>query len=411
MEFGNYGYKDEMTGAGWNQQRTNLETEIPLRHWHLNDPGVVPNLLQTGAGSPTGITVYEGTLLPKVFQNQIIHCDPGLNVCRAYPVTRTAPVTRPRSSNVLYGARDNWFRPSDVCVAPDGSLFVADWYDPGVGGHNQQEVDKGRIFRVAPTGVKYTVPKFDFSTAGRRRRGLEEPELLGSLSGFHGADKDGQAGQPALAKLYDDKSNSRVRARRSVGLGANRRRRTCCGGRGHQRRRSRYSRHRRSPGSPTETRFDQGRRGPGRRSRPRGSPRVCHRLASWQDPGSGRRCGPNWRPGTMARIAGIWKPWGSEPTRIGMPSWTLIWPRSATSGTRPRDATSSGAAGPHKTPEMLVKIHQGSLHQRKRISPATCGRSTSRPKVPRKKRPCRNCWSWSNAARMIVSRLLEAAST
>ena len=53
---------------------------------------------------------------------------------------------------MLFGARDNWFRPSDVCVAPDGSLFVADWYDPGVGGHNQQEVDKGRIFRVAPTG-------------------------------------------------------------------------------------------------------------------------------------------------------------------------------------------------------------------------------------------------------------------
>ena len=54
MEYGNYGYKDEMTGAGWQTPRTNMEEEIPLRHWHLNDPGVVPNLLQTGAGSPTG---------------------------------------------------------------------------------------------------------------------------------------------------------------------------------------------------------------------------------------------------------------------------------------------------------------------------------------------------------------------
>ena len=53
MEFGNYGYKDEVTGAGWKTPRTNLEKEIPLQHWHLNDPGVVPNLLQTGAGSPT----------------------------------------------------------------------------------------------------------------------------------------------------------------------------------------------------------------------------------------------------------------------------------------------------------------------------------------------------------------------
>ncbi|MGB8168790.1 MAG: PVC-type heme-binding CxxCH protein, partial [Chthoniobacteraceae bacterium] len=55
MDFGNYGYTDEMTGAGWRSPRTNMETEIPLQHWHQNDPGVVPNLLQTGAGSPTGI--------------------------------------------------------------------------------------------------------------------------------------------------------------------------------------------------------------------------------------------------------------------------------------------------------------------------------------------------------------------
>src|SRR5882724_995534 len=72
MEFGNFGYVDEFTGAGWQIKRTNMEKEIPLRHWHLNDPGVVPNLLQTYQGSPTGICVYEGDLLPKVFRNQVI---------------------------------------------------------------------------------------------------------------------------------------------------------------------------------------------------------------------------------------------------------------------------------------------------------------------------------------------------
>ncbi|HBL47376.1 MAG TPA: hypothetical protein DDZ90_28730, partial [Planctomycetaceae bacterium] len=53
MEFGNYGYLDQLTGARWNTPRTGMHQEIPLRHWHLRDPGVVPNLLQTGAGSPT----------------------------------------------------------------------------------------------------------------------------------------------------------------------------------------------------------------------------------------------------------------------------------------------------------------------------------------------------------------------
>ncbi|MFM8707176.1 MAG: PVC-type heme-binding CxxCH protein, partial [Planctomycetia bacterium] len=63
MEYGNYGYVDELTGAGWRAPRTNLEAEVPQQHWHLNDPGVVPNLLMTGGGSPCGICVYEGRLL------------------------------------------------------------------------------------------------------------------------------------------------------------------------------------------------------------------------------------------------------------------------------------------------------------------------------------------------------------
>ena len=65
-----------------------MEAEIPLRHWHLNDPGVVPNLLQTGQGSPTGICVYEGRLLPKAFWDQVIHCDAGPNIVRAYPAKK-----------------------------------------------------------------------------------------------------------------------------------------------------------------------------------------------------------------------------------------------------------------------------------------------------------------------------------
>ena len=47
------------------------ESKCSTRHWHLNDPGVVPNVLQTGAGAPTGITVYEGKLFPKQYWNQL----------------------------------------------------------------------------------------------------------------------------------------------------------------------------------------------------------------------------------------------------------------------------------------------------------------------------------------------------
>mgnify|MGYP006115151443 FL=1 len=42
MEYGNYGYKDEMTGAGWRAPRTGMNDSIPLRHWHHRYYIVVP---------------------------------------------------------------------------------------------------------------------------------------------------------------------------------------------------------------------------------------------------------------------------------------------------------------------------------------------------------------------------------
>ncbi|MEX0715888.1 MAG: dehydrogenase, partial [Planctomycetaceae bacterium] len=178
MEYGNYGYLDEKTGAGWRSPRTNLEKDIPSRHWHQNDPGVVPNLLHTGAGSPSGICVYEGTLLPEVFRGQIIHADAGPRVVRAYPVKKSgAGFTAEEMVPILTGTRDDWFRPVDVCVAPDGSLFVADWYDPGVGGHAMGDTERGRIFRVAPPKTAYNVPKYDFTTVEGAIEALASPNL------------------------------------------------------------------------------------------------------------------------------------------------------------------------------------------------------------------------------------------
>jgi putative membrane-bound dehydrogenase-like protein len=213
MEFGNYGYRDEITGAGWSSPRTNMEKEIPLRHWHLNDPGVVPNLLQTGGGSPTGITVYEGDMLPRVFRNQVIHCDAGPSIVRAYPVKKDGAGYKAEIVNILDGSKkNNWFRPVDPRIAPDGSLFVSDWYDPGVGGHAQGDSDRGRIFRVAPPGSEYRVPRFDFKSAAGAVEALKNPCSSVRYLAWKALHKMGKDAEGELLKLWKS-DNPRFRAR------------------------------------------------------------------------------------------------------------------------------------------------------------------------------------------------------
>jgi putative membrane-bound dehydrogenase-like protein len=202
MEGGNYGYRDEMTGAGWSARRTNMEAEIPRRHWHSDDPGSVPNVRINGAGSPSGITVYEGTLLPKQFQGALIHADPGPNEVRAFAVATDGAGYTAERIPLITTQTDRMFRPVDVAVAPDGSLFVADWYDAGVGGHNMSDQTQGRIIRIAPPGTRYTVPKLDLSSPAGAAQALRSPNLATRQLAYERLAGYGRRAERALASMW-----------------------------------------------------------------------------------------------------------------------------------------------------------------------------------------------------------------
>ncbi|MCI0379546.1 MAG: hypothetical protein L0215_18205 [Gemmataceae bacterium] len=148
MPGGNYGYHPRGPGQ---------------THWHEEQPGVVPKILRTYFGSPTGICMYEGTLLPKKYWGQILHTDAGPRHLRAYHLTPDGAGYKAVQENMVESS-DTWFRPSDVCVAPDGSVFVTDWYDPGVGGHGIGDFTRGRIYRIAPKGHSPRGPTVDVDT-------------------------------------------------------------------------------------------------------------------------------------------------------------------------------------------------------------------------------------------------------
>jgi len=181
-------------------------------HWYQNDPGVIPNLLQTGQGSPTGIAIYEGDLLPKVFRGQMMHCDAGPRIVRAYPVEKNGAGYTGKTVSMLE-SKDPWYRPSDVCTAPDGSVFVADWHDGHVGGHHMTDHKPGqmtgRIYRLTPKGGddKYSIAKKRTALSM-----LTSPNLASRYIAWQQLNAVGAKAEGTLAKLWQG-DDQRLRAR------------------------------------------------------------------------------------------------------------------------------------------------------------------------------------------------------
>ncbi len=105
--------------------------------------------------------------------------------------------------DILTGTQDKWFRPSDVKVAPDGSLVIADWYDPGVGGHGMGDLDRGRLFRIVPDDHDgtYKVPKFDFDSAAGAIEALKNPNYAVRYMAWQSLHKMGNRAEAELQKL------------------------------------------------------------------------------------------------------------------------------------------------------------------------------------------------------------------
>ena len=157
MEGGNYGYFSEDGSRSWRSDRRPGQP-VPSAHWHADDPGVSPPGTINGTGGPTGVAVYEGRMLADWIGGAVLNADAGAGVVYAHqPRAEGAGVVlepgwliRGRRGDEEQSAR--WFRPSDVCVAPDGSVLVADWYDPGVGGHLARDTEAyGRVLRIQPS--------------------------------------------------------------------------------------------------------------------------------------------------------------------------------------------------------------------------------------------------------------------
>jgi putative membrane-bound dehydrogenase-like protein len=217
MEGGNYGW---FGGPPFEKQELNsrMSPDAPYRaHWHFRGhvPGFVPATLVTGFGSPTGICFYEGDAFGEKFKNAPLHTDPGPRECRVYRHQPAGFGMTATSEVVLSNKGDDYFRPDDICAAPDGRLYVSDWYDGGVGGHGYNNPDQGRIFMLTPAGK--TLARREkpgpYANTADAIDGLKSPNLATQFLARERLLADGPASAPALVALLSDaEPNYRARA-------------------------------------------------------------------------------------------------------------------------------------------------------------------------------------------------------
>jgi putative membrane-bound dehydrogenase-like protein len=203
MEGGDFGYWGP-TGRRW--------TEDKGMHFHSDLPGVVPNIGRTGAGAPCGLVVYEGKLLPAKYRGQLLHAEAGKRLINTYFSSPDGAGYSLKVENTV-SAVDPWFRPSDVAVSPDGAIYISDWYDPGVGGHQMVDTKRGRIYRLAPIGYRSQVPKLDLDSPEGLSPALASPAQSVRYLAYQKLQSQGLAALPVLqSMLQQDDSVLRARA-------------------------------------------------------------------------------------------------------------------------------------------------------------------------------------------------------
>jgi putative membrane-bound dehydrogenase-like protein len=213
---GDYGWFGRPPGP-----RGGIPASVPFsEHWHFRGytPGYVPATLVTGFGSPSGMCFYEGDAFGPKYKNAALHCDPGPRVVRVYRHEPHGAGMRATSDVLLSVEGDDYFRPDDICAAPDGSLYVSDWYDGGVGGHAYNDPKRGRIYRLTPKDGDAGRLIADhqpgpYTTTADAIRELASPNLATQFLARERLLADGAASIPALtAMLADAEPNNVARA-------------------------------------------------------------------------------------------------------------------------------------------------------------------------------------------------------
>jgi putative membrane-bound dehydrogenase-like protein len=235
MEYGFFGFCSPDGQRSWRvDQRPGQTTAIA--EWRQEDPGVIPAGDVYGGGAPTGIAYYENGALLGESDGLLLSCDTGRNMVFGYrPKAKGAGFELERfnfltsnpegkfagsdfigGNNTAKAAQESLptqFRPSDVCVGPDGAIYVSDWFDPRTGGHSTLDGGLyGAIYRITPAGFRQIPPSFNLKVTRGQIAALQSPAVNVRWTGFNLLKAQGEKVIPDVLPLLRDR-DSHIAAR------------------------------------------------------------------------------------------------------------------------------------------------------------------------------------------------------
>lgn len=224
IEGGSFGFFSRDGKRQWRADKRPGQS-IPTAEWRQEDPGSIPAGDIYGGGAPTGMCFYENGALGDKWNGLLLSCETGRNVVFGYLpkphgagfklerfdfcTTNTTGVFK--GSDFVGGAdnlsddRKTLFRPSDVCVGPDGAIYISDWFDKRTGGHQDtDESCSGTIYRIAPKGFKPQVPGLNLDTVEGQIAALQSPATNIRHVAFTRLKEAGKTALPQVRELRDN---------------------------------------------------------------------------------------------------------------------------------------------------------------------------------------------------------------
>jgi len=130
-----------------------------------------------------GGIVYQGGAFPETFRNAYIGPNLLSNAVYWSTIEADGSTFKTKYVDTLLSTDDIWFRPIDSLTGPDGSVFVADWYDQRANHvipEDTWDKSNGRIWKLVYRGTK-PAAKFDLT----KRTSNELVDLLSHTNAWY----------------------------------------------------------------------------------------------------------------------------------------------------------------------------------------------------------------------------------